>query len=287
MITTKLIGGLGNQMFQYAAGRALALRLGVGLKLDVRAFSDYKLHGYGLNHFAIQAREADASELPVIRRETFAGRVLRRLGVKPSPSAFCEKAFTFDADVLTLRDRTYLDGYWQSERYFADFANEIRADLTVATPSTADNAMWLERIRERESVSLHVRRGDYVSNSQANAVHGTCDLDYYQRAVQYLVEKLRCDPVFYVFSDDPDWVAENLCLPHEMIYIRHNDAARNYEDLRLMASCAHHIIANSTFSWWGAWLNASPDKVVVAPKNWFRNDAHDARDLLPQSWVRL
>lgn len=288
MIVTRVIGGLGNQMFQYAAGRALAHRHDTQLKLDSTGFETYPVHSYGLHHFAFKAVPAGEKEIPNGRAETRWARALRRFGFGTELNVYRERSFAFDPEVLTLPDGIYLDGYWQSERYFADIEQELRRDFEIVTPPNAENAAWLARIRRDEgAISIHVRRGDYVTNASASAVHGTCSLDYYVRAAEYVAGKCGASPAFYVFSDDPDWVAENLQLGYETVYVRHNDASRNYEDLRLMAACQHHVIANSTFSWWGAWLNPSNRKIVVAPAAWFRDSKFDTRDLLPLSWVKF
>ena len=285
MIVARLIGGLGNQMFQYAAGRALALRRDVPFCIDSRAFSDYKTHAFGMQCFSAELTEAPTRLLPNPPAEGRLQRLLRQF--MPAPlNVFTEKAFTFDDAVLDLLDGVYLDGYWQSEKYFADFADTIRSDFVVRhAPSTANQA-WLVQIAQTHSVSLHIRRGDYVSNAAAASVHGTCDLGYYERAVAYLREATGVDPVLFVFSDDLDWVASNLRLPYQMHLIRDNDAFTNYEDLRLMMACRHHIVANSSFSWWGAWLDGRPDSITIAPARWFAGDTPDARDLVPQRWVR-
>jgi len=286
MIVSRLIGGLGNQMFQYAAGRALALRRGVSFGIDIRAFADYKTHTFGMQCFSVNLNEAPSWLLPNPPAEGRLQRMLRRL--MPTPlNVYSEKTFTFDAAVLSLPDGVYLDGYWQTEKYFADFSDLIRSDLTVRHAPSAANQAWLGRIAQAHSVSLHIRRGDYISNPAAAAVHGTCDIGYYERAVAYLRHATGVDPVLFVFSDDPDWVAANLCLPYQMHLIRDNDASANYEDLRLMTACHHHIVANSSFSWWGAWLDGRPDSITIAPVRWFVRDAPDARDLVPQRWVRL
>jgi hypothetical protein len=287
MIVTRIIGGLGNQMFQYAAGRALAQRLGVDLCIDRRAFADYQTHDFGLQHFAAKLIDAGPRILPSSHRETRVARLCRRFGFRTKSQVFRERTFTFDPHVLTLLDGTYLDGYWQSERYFADAIQTIRDDFRIVTPPSAENQAWLSRISSVLSVSLHVRRGDYVSNAAASAVHGTCDLKYYHRGVEKIADLAGSEIELFVFSDDPVWVAENFRLPYPTHFVHHNDANTNYEDLRLMSACYHHVIANSTFSWWGAWLDSNPDTVVVAPKQWFRKNDHDARDLLPARWIRL
>ena len=287
MIITRLIGGLGNQMFQYAAGRAIAQRLGVELCIDRRAFEDYQTHDFGLQHFAAKLVDANPRILPSSHRETRAARFCRHFDFRTNSQVFRERAFTFDYHVLTLPDGTYLDGYWQSERYFTDAIQTIRDDFRIVTPPSSENQSWLSRITNVLSVSLHVRRGDYVSNAAASAVHGTCDLEYYHRGVEEIAKRAGSDIELFVFSDDPAWVAENLRLPYKTHFLDHNDTNTNYEDLRLMSACYHHVIANSTFSWWGAWLDSNPNTVVVAPKKWFRKNDHDVQDLLPARWIRL
>lgn len=285
LIVSRLIGGLGNQMFQYAAGRALALRRGVPFAIDSRAFADYSTHAFGMQCFNVVLKEAPIHLLPKPPAEGRLQRLLRKF--IPTPlSIYTEKTFTFDEAVIDLPGGVYLDGYWQSEKYFSDYADVIRSDFKVRHEPSIANRDWLERISQTHSVSLHIRRGDYVTNASAAAVHGTCDLGYYERAVSYLRAITGIDPVLYVFSDDPDWVAANVSLPYQMHLIRDNTASTNYEDLRLMTACRHHIVANSSFSWWGAWLDGRLDSITVAPAHWFASDKPDARDLVPPHWVR-
>lgn len=286
MIVSRLIGGLGNQMFQYAAGRALALRRRVPFRIDRRAFADYKTHAFGMDCFRADLSDAPADQLPGAAKENRINRFLRPL-LRAPLRVYTEKSFTFDPEVLALSDGTYLDGYWQTEKYFADYADTVRADFTVRHAPSPENQQWLDHVTAGNSVSLHVRRGDYVSNPSAAAVHGTCDLDYYRRAVEYLRQASGAEPVVFVFSDDPDWVAANLRLSCPMHLVRNNDASTNYEDLRLMTACRHHVIANSSFSWWGAWLDPRPDAITVAPQRWFVAGTPDACDLVPPRWVKL
>mgnify|MGYP001027583173 CR=1 FL=1 len=162
------------------------------------------------------------------------------------------------------------------------------AELTPASPPDPENALWLAEIeQERNSVSLHVRRGDYVRNLKFAAHHGSCTPEYYARALEHVTERMGTTPVIYVFADEPDWVVENMPLPGEVKVIRHNDAARNYEDIRLMSACRHHIIANSSFSWWGAWMNPRADKIVAAPDTWFADPASVNPDIWAQGWTRI
>jgi Glycosyl transferase family 11. len=180
----------------------------------------------------------------------------------------------------------YLVGNWQSEKYFADYADTIREDLTLRMPPAGRNAAAAERISAIQSVAVHVRRGDYVSRPVTNRFHGTCGLDYYERAVAFL-EDAYPDLRYYVFTDDPEWVRARMCLSVPFLVCDRNRPSEAHLDLYLMSLCRFHVIANSTFSWWGAWLSTRPDKQVVAPHRWFAG-ADPARyptdDLIPSSW---
>ena len=140
-------------------------------------------------------------------------------------------------------------------------------------------------ISQTNSVSLHIRRGDYVSNQKTNQTHGTCDLDYYQRCITEIEKEVE-NPYFFVFSDEIEWVKENLKINHPAEYVDQNTGDKSYEDMRLMSQCKHNVIANSSFSWWGAWLNSYPDKIVFAPKRWFASDKHNTKDLIPEGWKK-
>ena len=291
MIIVKLIGGLGNQMFQYAAGRRLAHKHNTQLKLDISSFGSYRLRRYGLHHFNIEATIASPEEVAslTIKKQGIAERVLRkalRWSSGPAPTYIREKHFHFDPDILNLPDGVYLDGYWQSEKYFADIAGIIRQEFTVKTPQKGKDKELAEQITSCESVSLHIRRGDFVSDSHTNQVHGTCDLDYYRRCVENFTPTVK-HPHFFIFSDEPQWARDNLKLPFSTTLVDHNGVDKNYEDMRLMSQCKHHIIANSSFSWWGAWLNPIEDKLVFAPKRWFTKDNRNLHDLIPNQWIKV
>ena len=195
---------------------------------------------------------------------------------------FREKGLSYNAGFDDLGDGVYLKGYWQSERYFKSVETAIRDDFRIVTPPLPENAAILTELAQMPAISLHIRRGDYVSNSRTNATHGTCTLDYYARAVELIAGKMAEKPVIFTFSDDPAWVRENLTLPHEMRVMEHNDSDHNYEDLRLMSACRHHIIANSSFSWWGAWLNPRRRTSAVA-RSGFRSDRLPPRRLACQT----
>jgi hypothetical protein len=192
----------------------------------------------------------------------------------------------FHSDAAVPRDNTLFVGYWQSEKYFADITEELREELTPTTPVEGQNAVYAATIRDCNAVSLHVRRGDYASNQQTNTVHGLAPLAYYSGAVRLIRERFG-DTRFFVFSDDLTWCRESLPLDSTTVYVQGNDGDRAFEDLRLMSLCRHHVIANSSFSWWGAWLNPNPNKVVIAPKHWFADPTIDTTDMLPAGWIHL
>ncbi|HVF67309.1 MAG TPA: alpha-1,2-fucosyltransferase [Pyrinomonadaceae bacterium] len=288
MVITKLIGGLGNQFFQYAVGRALSVKNGVPLKLDVSAYESYKLRRYSLSHFNVVEEIASPDEIERFRRPG-PNRLVRlglRLGVLPDSLRFTtvvERGFPFDPEVLSARGNVYLEGYWQSEKYFKEIEDVIRRELTVKHEPDPVNAEVGRAITGADSVCVHVRRGDYVENPEMSKIYEQCTPDYYHAAARELAKSVAA-PHFFVFSDDPRWARENLEFNHPVTYVDHNGGGKDYEDLRLMSLCKHFVIANSSFSWWGAWLGSDPRKVVFAPKAWFRTREHDTRDLIPDAW---
>jgi len=197
-----------------------------------------------------------------------------------------EPHFNFDPGVLELTGDVCLDGYWQSERYFKDVADIIRDALKVTLPMTGRNLDLSRRIGDVDAVSLHVRRGDYLIDQQVLEWHGVCGLDYYRQAIDYIVDWVK-RPEFFVFSDEPEWAKAHLEFDHPVTFIDHNPPDKGYEDLRLMTICRHHIVANSSFSWWGAWLASSNDQIVLAPHKWFATDELDASDIYPANWIKI
>lgn len=290
MIITQLLGGLGNQMFQYALGRALSARHATNLKLDTASFETYRLRTYALRHFNIVAEEISPTELRelglVQKAGTRVGRFVARMLRPPTIAVIDERSFEFDPAVLEAPARCYLRGYWQSPKYFAAIEPTIRQELTCREAPDGENGRAAERISNSCSVSVHVRRGDYVESATTNRFHGVCSPAYYRAAEDHLRLQLP-DARLFVFSDDPDWAEQNLRFVSPATFFRHNGPGRDYEDLRLMSLCKHHIIANSTFSWWGAWLCRNPGKIVIAPQNWFREAGQSTRDLIPDTWIRL
>lgn len=284
-VISRLHGGLGNQLFQYAVGRAVSLRSGSDLLLDARQYTKDNPFSYDLAHFAIAGRVASNAELPPGKDQPLAYARWRMLG--GSPRFVRERGLGFNERIETIGQDCYLHGYFQSERYFAAIEQTLRTDLSFTAPPSQANVRMADRIRGGPSVSLHIRRGDYVSSAKARSTHGAPELGYYRRALEEIRTRSGRDAVVYLFSNDPDWVRENMRLDAELAPVAINDGRTAYEDLRLMSLCDHHVIANSTFSWWGAWLNPSENKIVIAPEQWFASPKLSNPDITPAGWLRL
>lgn len=292
MIIVKLIGGLGNQMFQYAVSRNLAHKYNAELKLDIRSFKNYKLRNYSLGQFNIVenfvtladlSHVLPRSEMPAVRMLKY---VIRNIPLVQHIDYVKEKGDSFQQNILKLQDNVYLDGYWQSEKYFLDIEEIIIKEFSMVNSLTMASKDIADQIKDCESVSIHVRRGDYVSNPETNSVHGVCGLEFYFKAIGMIREKID-NPCFFIFSDDPEWACCNIKPDAPTIYVKHNDCSKDSEDICLMSMCKHHIIANSSFSWWGAWLSRNPDKTVIAPRRWFKQKECNTNDRLPESWIKL
>lgn len=273
MVVVQLIGGLGNQLFQYAAAKSLAIEKKKKLCIDVSQFENYKLHNYALNHFNIFSN--------IYRRPN---KYLRKIKNFLKKSVYYkEVGFGYNKELININgDAIFLEGYFQSEKYFLKYEKEIRNDFEIITPLKTITKETIEQIQRVNSVSIHIRRGDYLTNQ----LHNTNKENYYEKALE-IIESRVDKPVFFVFSDDMDWVKLNFSTKQETVFIDFNDALTNFEDLKLMYSCKHNVIANSSFSWWGAWLNQNPDKVVIAPKQWFNDDSIYVEDIIPTSWVKI
>jgi len=290
MIIVKLMGGLGNQMFQYALGRSLSHARQTELKLDLGWFGNipecttkrvYELH-------ALRCRESFAAEGEIGRLKASDVKkwLSRRSSLLGKKSHVCERRASYDPELFLRDGDLYLEGFWQSEKYFAGIRDILQDEFLPMAELDLTNREVADRIAASNAVSLHVRRGDYVFDPNASAVHGTCSLEYYRRSMEEIAA--RTDrPFFFVFSDDPKWAADNLKCNHGIEFISHNGPDSAAADLFLMSRCRHHVIANSTFSWWGAWLCTNPEKVVIAPATWFASGSIDTTDLLPDGWLRI
>jgi hypothetical protein len=288
MIIVKLKGGLGNQLFQYAYGRKLSIQAETELKLDIGAspelFQKNAARSYRLDRFNIQAEIATLQEVEKLKYpmglisrcvRAFEFRILNKHNID------------FDRKCLKKKNNVYKDGFWQSEKYFADIRPALLSELTLAQPLSGDAQRAKVAIDESAgAVSLHVRRGDYISDPGTNRWHGNIATpEYYAKAVAFMSERV-ANMELFIFSDDIGWVKKNIPLPSSAVFVS-TPAIADYEELVLMGLCRHHIIANSSFSWWGAWLNPRKDKIVIAPSRWTNKIPDPHKNIIPPTWTRL
>ena len=288
MIVMNLKGGLGNQLFQYALGRHLSLKLNTKLALDTSSFESDPLRTYRLNSFKICA------EIIPPKPYSIKSKILKGLRSSRNPinkifkseNSIRENDFPFDAGILNTPDNYFLYGYWQSEKYFKEIEEIIRLDLTLADELPPALKMLEDEIQNNTSVSIHVRRGDYANNPVTTAFHGLYSAQWYFNATQKMKGYV-ANPHFFIFSDDYEWVKANLILDAPCTYIQPSPDGKEAYDLYLMSRCKHNIIANSSFSWWAAWLNQNQNKKIIAPARWFVGGHSDTRDLIPDNWIRM
>jgi hypothetical protein len=293
MVIVEIFGGLGNQMFQYALGRNLSL------KLNTRLVFKYSIN--------ITRTDFDPKDIPsIFNIFDLTGKVekykkpqnyfIKYIGYiknkfinifTPKFTVINESDFHFDKNILLSSNNCYLTGYWQSEKYFINIENLIREEFRIKKEMTLDNLEIAEKIKQTESVSIHLRGRDYITREIIKKIHFTCDQSYYERSISLITENIKT-PHFFIFSDDPEWAKAFLKTNQSFTFVEGNTWNKsNYEDLRLMSLCRHNIIANSSFSWWGAWLNENPDKIVIAPEKWFNDPTKDTKDLIPESWIKI
>ena len=293
MIIVRLSGGMGNQMFQYAIGRSLAIKNNVPLGLDAAFLLDrtprvnFTFRDFDLDVFNIQAELVSQSAVPFWPRKHLSGKIMllkdkvRRILF---PGKGTEKKFQFDSTIKDVGPNTYLEGYWQSPKYFFDIQDIIRADFTLKDGLSEKSLELQKEIKNANSVCVHVRRGDYVGNSYHDVGIGE---SYYEQGVQHILTKSAIDKI-YVFSDDVEWCREHIYFGIETMFVGSEYAGKKGEEhLVLMTSCKHFLIANSSFSWWAAWLATNPQKIVIAPKKWFGDATIDTIDLIPEGWMRI
>ncbi len=284
MIISRIIGGLGNQLFQYAAGKALALRHHTELLLDVAAFDEYKLRNFDLAAFHTELNFASKEQVSSFINRSIAGKIRDNIFPMPLRKVYKEKQFHFQSHFFQAPSNIYLQGYWQSEKYFLPVAETIKKEFTVKEEYIRNVSAVAAKLSSTPSVSVHIRRGDYKSPTTVQ-IHGILEASYYNKAIQLISKKIP-GACFYFFSDDMNWVKENL-LVENAVYVSGVMSQTHIEDFYLMSQCKHNIIANSSFSWWAAWLNNNPEKIVIAPKNWFNKGPKDTQDLVPESWLRI
>jgi len=289
MVLVELAGGLGNQMFQYAFGRSIAIRNNTDLYFDLRFLenknqqSDFTYRDYALNIFKLRAEVL--TEENYLKADRLKKSVRSKFFRKTIPmwsNYIKEDSKRYHPNYKKASNNTYLKGYWQNPRYFRHLVKDLRKEFefpTIKSPVTKDLEYLIKS--NSKSVSVHVRRGDYT-NILANLL--ACDTNYYTRAIDYIDQQVS-EAKYFFFSDDIDWVKENLSIPDGSLFVDQSYTKKDFEDMYLMTQCHHHIIANSSFSWWGAWLSEYSNKTVVAPKNW--DGRRKSVDIIESNWKLL
>ena len=301
MIITRISGGIGNQLFQYAIGRALSLKHNDELKLDTHCYDLNKEPGRSLTLYKFNISTAIATRddfkktgipdpLKQNRYSKFIRYALRALESSKSLNkrkVILEPDFTFHPEIVEATGTHYLSGVWQSENYFKSIENVIRDDFKLKDPLSEVAQKVKAMIDSSTSVSVHIRRGDQVQNPELLKKHGELGDEYYQKAISYISEKTGSKNItLFIFSDDIAWVKSNMKFAHNVTYVSEYNLP-DYEELTLMSYCKHNIIAKSSYSWWGAWLNQNPNKIITTPRKRFGTDTINDRDLIPESWVRI
>lgn len=284
------MGGLGNQMFQYAAARKIALANNASLKLDISDYQKDELRQFRLDNFNIKADVASATDLKYfyryrgLRPQAFILNFFQ--SIKPSEKQVYikENGNGYNEKTKKLSSNVYLEGYWQSEKYFEDIERSIRQEFTLKKPFDVKLKKIIEKIEQGRAVAIHIRRGDYLS-VKLSKVFETCSSEYYAKAIKQICVRIS-NPHFFIFSDDINWAKKNLPSDISSEFISQNNT-EDFEDLILMSKCQHNIIANSSFSWWGAWLNQNPDKIIIAPQKRFKDDSKNSNDYYPTSWITI
>ncbi|RPD41912.1 alpha-1,2-fucosyltransferase [Chitinophaga barathri] len=271
-------GGLGNQMFQYAAGRCLSVMNKVPLALDKGSYEPRQADMYGLGGLNVDALEATPEMIP---QPGFIGKVINRLAPVPMRRIFKESSLEFDPLFFKVKPPVYLKGYWQSWKYFEPVKHLIRQDFQFSIRFSENIMAKAAELRSKESVAVHFRRGDYT-NSEAASFHGACGPAYYEEAVKRFPGATFC-----IFTNDPAWVKDNLPAGISYEILSGSLTHTQYEDLFLMSQCRHQVIANSSFSWWAAWLNDYEGRQVVAPLKWYATEELNVHNLVPSDWQRI
>lgn len=282
-IITWIAGGLGNQLFQYAAARSLAYDLQVELVLDTSFFLKPRIRNYKLGAYNINARKISPIELIAIKKQKFLWM----------PKYFLLRLPVLQVDENTLADgmnqefsTLYMRGYWQNEKYFKKFRSEIMRELSLKQEPPSKIKAMAKKMSEEQSVSIHIRRGDYLSDPIVNNIFGVLTMDYYKKAIDFMRDQVN-NSAFYVFSDDIDWARQFFLPEIEKNFVCVEGNNRDIYELWLMTHCRHNIIANSSFSWWGAWAGNFPEKVVIAPEQWTNLPMKELSNIVPSHWIRV
>ena len=290
MVILQLKGGLGNQLFQYAAGLGLAMHHNVLLKVDIQYLKKPDdtigtIRNYELQQLIAPPNIATNLELSELIQQNIFARSFEKLLPTFRRKIYAEKSFEFDSNFFKAGKNIYLKGYRQSEKYFINIEDKIRNQIKFQPTLLSEVANYANFLQNITSISIHIRRGDYT-NTNVNKYHGVMTREYYQQAIN-TISSLINNPSFFIFSDNIDWVKDNLQFSSSATFVSGKISKNHYQDFYLMSQCKHNIIANSSFSWWAAWLNNNQNKIVIAPKKWFNNAPLNYKDLIPESWIKI
>ncbi|MGZ4049314.1 MAG: alpha-1,2-fucosyltransferase [Bacteroidia bacterium] len=291
MIIVKIYGGIGNQMFQYAAARRLAYKNTSELKLDITHYDTLVLP-YGLPYrtfdlsiFNINLNIASEKEINSFKNESdsFFKKGINKIKNKISPHTFIyEPHYHFYPELLNKKGNIYIDGYWQSEKYFIDIKEILKEEFTILTTLNTEGLELLSQIKNTNSICLNIRRQE-----GSNRYSSSYFEEYINNSMNFMSSEIS-NPHFFIFSDDLNWVRENVKFNYQYTIVEKHLYGDKFRDcLFLMINCKHLIIPNSSFGWWAAWLNTNPDKIVVAPKKWALDTTINTQDLIPENWIRL
>lgn len=296
MVVINLTGGLGNQMFQFAIAKIMAKKNRTQVLLDLSFFEDIKgrkditLREFELDVFDNLYRVVTDNIAEQFKNPKRIHKIKRSLNLR-YPKVYRESNFMFHPELLKIKPPVYLIGYFQSYKYLKSHENFIRSLFVFPEDKIGEQNLKLLNFLEKNiTTAVHIRRGDYILNPEIERIHGVCSLDeYYNKAIER-IRNINENITFVFFSDDIEWVREKFSHKElKKIFVTHNRKKDSWVDLFLMSKCSNNIIANSSFSWWGAWLNKNRDKTVIAPKRWFKEDLLNSqdKDLIPPQWIRM
>ena len=285
MIIIKLRGGLGNQMFQYAAGMSLSSKLKTNILIDLSWYENIERgvthRSYDLGGFEFEQKFIKPQDY-ILQSSGLMKRIISP--TKPYVGEYIEPSFNYNKNFFNIKNNTLIEGYFQSEKYFIKIRKDLLKLFKIKNTSSKKSNQIINQAHDCKSISLHVRRGDYISNKNAVQFHGFTNENYYKKAISLMNSRVD-NPKYFIFSDDIKWVKNNFHLPEESIFVSHNKSG--LEDMRIMVECKHNIIANSSFSWWSAWLGNIRGRVVIAPKTWLNDADTDTSDVIPERWIAI
>jgi hypothetical protein len=295
MIISAISDRLGNQMFQYAAAKGLAIKQNTDLKIDKRYYDQNAPEGYfyGLGAFHIPQLFASNSEIREYTglSNSIIHKAIRKVYNKHQLNndnyIYDERFFHYDEDLNKLGDKVYLRGYWQSYKYFSGIKDVIRTEFGFKFPIDVKQDAFAQQILQSNAVCISIRRGDHLWHPVTSKKYGHCNIEYYNKGLE-IINAHENNLTLFIFSDDIEWCMQNIKFDYLTVFVKHQFTSPRFDYyLQLITLCKHFIIPVSTFPWWGAWLSNNENKIVIAPKVWFTDPAINTDDLFPDNWIRI